>query len=215
MEEFLTLKDHVYNYIADQINRGNLLPGEKVNENSISEKLNISRTPVREALIQLSSEGLLENVPRKGFVIKHLSVDEAKETYLIIGVLDGLAASLACDHLTEQNVKEMEYYIGSMDLAIDTGNYGMYYKLQEEFHNVYLSVCPNKSLAQILMQLKKKFLKKDYEPDSPDKIRQVLFATNEEHKEMLGLFRNKNSKELEEYMRNVHWDAQKAYMESL
>lgn len=215
MEQFLTLKDHVYNYIAEQINRGDLLPGEKINENSISDKLNISRTPVREALIQLASEGLLENVPRKGFVIRHLDIEEAKETYLIIGVMDGLAASLACHYVSEQDIKDMELYIASMDIAIESGNYSMYYKLQEQFHNVYLGVCPNKSLVNILIRLKKKFLKKIYEPDIKSKIKEILFATNNEHRNIIKLIIEKDMEGLEKFMREVHWDAQRAYMETL
>lgn len=215
MEEFLTLKDHVYNYIAEQINSGDLVPGEKVNENSISEKLNISRTPVREALIQLASEGLLENVPRKGFVIKHLNVEEAKETYLIIGVLDGLAASLACDHILEKSIKDMEFYIASMELAIDSDNFSIYYKLQEEFHNVYLYLCPNKSLVDILLQLKKKFLKKFYNPENQNNMREILMMTNSEHKVILDLIKKKDTEELERFIKEVHWNAQKAYMEAL
>jgi DNA-binding GntR family transcriptional regulator len=215
MEEFLTLKDHVYNYIADQISTGDLLPGKKVNETIISEKLNISRTPVREALIQLASEGLLENVPRKGFVIRHLSVEEAKETFLIIGVLDGLAASLATPFLTEKNLSDMEFYIASMNLAIETGNYNMYYKIQEEFHGVYLSVCPNKSLVEVLVKLKKKFLKRIYEPDPQINVKEILLKTNDEHRTILDLLKKKGTAELEKFLKEVHWSAQKAYMSTL
>ena len=70
MERFKTLKDHVYEYIEEQIMKGTLLPGERINENTICEELGISRTPVREALIQLTAEGVLETKARKGFVIK-------------------------------------------------------------------------------------------------------------------------------------------------
>ena len=215
MEEFLTLKDHVYNYIAEQINGGNLVAGKKINENSISEKLNISRTPVREALIQLASEGLLENVPRKGFIIRHLNVDEAKENYLIIGVMDGLAVSLACPFITGQAVKDMEFYIASMDLAIEAENYSMYHKLQEEFHNVYLSLCPNKSLVNLLIQLKKKFLKRVYTAGPQCNLREILFATNSEHREIVRLIQEKDTSGLENYLREVHWNEQKAYMETI
>lgn len=155
MNNFLSLKDHVYNYIVDQINNGTLIAGKKISERDICEGLKVSRTPVREALIQLSSEGLLENVPRKGFVIKKLTTDEAKETYFIIGALDGLAASLATPYLTNKHMQEMEFYIQSIDLAIQTGNFQMYDKMQEAFHGVYLSLCPNKSLVSMLLQLQK------------------------------------------------------------
>jgi len=215
MEEFLTLKDHVYNYIAEQIRCGNLVPGKKINENSISEKLKISRTPVREALIQLASEGLLENVPRKGFIIKHLNVDEAKEIYLIIGVMDGLAVSLACPSVTEQALRDMEFYITSMDLAIETGNFSMYHKLQEEFHNVYLALCPNRSLVNLLIQLKKKFLRRSYVAEPQSSMKDILYATNNEHREIVRLIREKDTSGLEKYLREVHWNIQKAYMETL
>lgn len=215
MEEFLTLKDHVYNYIAEQISGGKLIPGEKINENSISERLNISRTPVREALIQLASEGLLENSPRKGFAIKHLTVDEAKEIYLIIGVMDGLAVSLACSFLTEQAVKDMEFYVASMDLAIEAGNFAMYHKLQEEFHNVYLVLCPNKSLVNLLLQLKKKFLRRSYIAEPQADMKEILFATNEEHREMIRLIKDQDTAGLEHYLREVHWNTKKAYMETI
>lgn len=215
MEEFLTLKDHVYNYIAEQIRGGSLVPGKKINENSISEKLNISRTPVREALIQLSSEGLLENVPRKGFIIKHLNVEEAKEIYLIIGIMDGVAVSLACPFITEQAIKDMEFYITSMDLAIDMANFSMYHKLQEDFHNVYLSLCPNKSLVNLLIQLKKKFLRRSYVAEPQSNMKDILFVTNNEHREIIRLIKENDTAGLEKYLREVHWNTQKAYMETL
>lgn len=210
MNNFLSLKDHVYNYIVEQINNGKLIRGSKVNESAISESLKVSRTPVREALIQLSSEGLLENVPRKGFVIKNLTKEEAKETYFIIGALDGLAASLSVPHLTEKHMKEMEFYIQSIDLAINTGNYSMYHKMQEAFHGVYLSVCPNKSLVNLLLQFEKKFLK-NFSDSDPTEITKIgLSQTNNEHREMLELFKKGDSAKLERFMKEVHWNIEKA-----
>ncbi|MGN7388593.1 GntR family transcriptional regulator [Sporosarcina sp. SAFN-015] len=210
MNNYLSLKDHVYNYIVDQINNGTLLSNRKVNENAISEALKVSRTPVREALIQLSSEGLLENIPRKGFVIKELTKEEAKETFFIIGALDGLAASLSTPLLTEKHLREMEFYIESIDLAIQTGNFSMYHKMQESFHNVYLSVCPNKSLVTLLLQLEKKFLKTFDGTDNPELTAKRLTQTNNEHRKMMELFRNGKTAELERFMKEVHWNVDKA-----
>jgi len=204
--EFLSLKGHVYNYIVEQINNGELLPGKKVHENNICESLNVSRTPVREALIQLSTEGLLDNVPRKGFVIKSLTKEEKKETYFIIGALDGLAASLAAPLLTEKELKEMEFYIQSIDIAIQSGNYRMYNKMQNAFHNVYLSICPNRSLVDLLLQMQKKFYKNFAESDQLESPYEILTQINNEHKILLDLFKKKDLAEMERYMREVHWD---------
>lgn len=210
MNNYLSLTDHVYNYIVDQINNGTLISGSKVNESAVSEALKVSRTPVREALIQLSSEGLLENIPRKGFVIKGLTKEEAKETFFIIGALDGLAASLASPLLTEKHMKEMEFYIESIDLAINTGNFSMYHKMQESFHNVYLSICPNRSLVNLLLKLEKKFLKNFDGTDEPALTTKRLTQTNNEHRQMMKLFRNGETAELESYMKEVHWNTEKA-----
>lgn len=210
MNNYLSLKDHVYNYIVEQINNGTLISRSKVNENAISEALKVSRTPVREALIQLASEGLLENIPRKGFIIKNLSKEEAKETFFIIGALDGLAASLATPLLTDEHMKEMEFYIQSIDLAINTGNFSMYHKMQEAFHNVYLSICPNKSLVNLLLQLEKKFLKNFDGSAEPELTTKRLTQTNNEHRKMMELFRNGETAELEIFMKEVHWNIEKA-----
>ncbi|WP_391118959.1 GntR family transcriptional regulator [Psychrobacillus sp. L3] len=209
MKEYLSLKDHVYNYIVEQINNGKLVANKKVNEVAISESLKVSRTPVREALIQLSSEGLLENVPRKGFVIQSLTKEEAKETYFIIGALDGLAASLSAPLLTEKHMKEMEFYIQSIDLAINTENFQMYHKMQEAFHDVYLSVCPNKSLVNLLLKLQKKFLKNFDHSGQKEEIKKKLLETNNEHRKMLVLFKSGDSAGLESYMKEVHWNTAK------
>ena len=120
-----------------------------------------------------------------------------KRFTLFIGVMDGLAAAMSCGYITEQDIKDMEFYISSMDLAIESSNYSMYYKLQEEFHNVYMAVCPNKSLVNLLIQLKKKFLKKIYEPEIDDDIKDVLFDTNEEHRTIIRLMKEKDTAGLE------------------
>ncbi|MEZ7172212.1 GntR family transcriptional regulator [Sporosarcina sp. OR05] len=210
MTTYLSLTDHVYNYIVEQINSGTLQSNKKINENVVSEALNVSRTPVREALIQLASEGLLENVPRKGFFIKNLSKEEAMETYFIIGALDGLAASLSTPLLKEKHLKEMEFYIESIDLAINTGNFAMYHKMQEAFHHVYLSLCPNQSLVNLLLKLEKKFLKNFEWMEDHEWTASKLTETNNEHRHMLELFRTGKTSELEVFMKEVHWNPEKA-----
>lgn len=213
MYKFQSLKDHVYDYIADQILKGSLLPNEKISENKICQELNISRTPVREALIQLSSEGVLENVPRKGFLLKTLNSKEAAQIYEVVGVLDGYAAVLACSRLSEKTLKDMEFYIDSMDLAISSCNYEMYYKQQEIFHQLYLVECGNSVLIDSLLQLKNKFMTKNYDLSQMSDEKEVLYETNNEHKEMVKLFREHKTAELETYIRDVHWDPSKSHTE--
>ena len=71
--EYRSLKDHVYNHIVDLIDGGTLADDHKISEQQICDALGVSRTPVREALIQLAADGYLENVPRKGFYVKRVT----------------------------------------------------------------------------------------------------------------------------------------------
>ena len=78
---YMSLKDHVYEYISESIKDGSLRPGDKINEQHLSDKLNVSRTPVREALIQLAAEGLRDAEPRRGLRAKPLILEEEQDLY--------------------------------------------------------------------------------------------------------------------------------------
>lgn len=205
MEKFKTLKDHVYDYIALLIREGRLLPDQHINENVICQELNISRTPVREALIQLAAEDVLENRARKGFAIKALNERDIRELYSVIGVLDGFAAKLACDLLTEKDYKDMEFYIDSMELAIKASNYEMYHKQQNFFHQLYIDKCGNSALIDNLSRLKNKLLKTTYMDQGEDEIKEIFFATNAEHRRILEFFKTKDKDALSTYLAETHW----------
>ena len=215
MKKYKTLKDHVYDYIADQILEGNLVPSQKINETAISQELSVSRTPVREALIQLSCEGILDNVPRKGFVLKGVTEKDAAELYTVIGVLDGTAAQMACNILTEKDLIRMSFYIQSMDLAINTDNYEMYLEQQELFHSVYIDKCENEILSDTISRLKGKFFTRGYSKDREKKNEKLLSQINDEHREILRLFQEKDSTGLYSYIVNVHWSPTNAHHEIL
>lgn len=215
MYKFKSLKDYVYDYIADEIAVGNLCPEEKVNEASICEKLSISRTPVREALIQLSSDGILRNVPRKGFVVKKLTEKEAEDLYVIIGNLDGLAAQLAYPNLTEKDFSDMAFHIESMDAAINSRNYEMYLHQQKDFHQVYTDKCGNEALIEYLEKMKSKFLKGNYADEPEDEVIEVLKATNAEHRKILDLLKSGKPKETAEFLSDIHWAKSNAHFDSL
>ncbi|MGC2873472.1 GntR family transcriptional regulator [Ihubacter sp. mB4P-1] len=205
MERFKTLKDHVYEYIAAQIREGNLIPDQRINENIICEELNISRTPVREALIQLSAEGILENKARRGFLIRSISEKDVRELYSVIGILDGYAANLACNALTEQDYADLSFYIEAMDLAIRSGNYDMYHKQQVSFHQLYIDKCGNNALIDTIAKSKNKLLKKTYSEATHQDAKKVLHATNDEHREILRLFQTKDKEGLFRFLSQTHW----------
>ena len=209
-----SLKEQVYQHITSLIIEGKLEPNQKIDEEKICEELGVSRTPVREALLLLENEGVLLKSPRKGFSLKTLNEKQVGELYCIIGTLEGLAASLACEHLTDAILKEMEFYTLSMDLAINTDNYTMYYKQQLIFHDLFIDNCGNETLIAELHSLKRKLLKYDYTFDDLKEKKKYLLSVNKQHKTILDLFKKKDTSSLREFLEETHWAMDLAVFES-
>ena len=213
--QYLSLKEHVYNYISEKINDGILHAEDKLSEIQISEELNVSRTPVREALIQLASDGYIENMPRKGFKVKKIDEKDAAEIYNVIGPLDGRAAYLAVDNMTDKDINKMELLLSSMDKAIEKSMFLEYYDLQLKFHDTYIQKCENPYLIELIEKIKKIFIRKIYVFDENKSMKEILKYTNAEHYKILELFKNKNKNELQNYLRDVHWCSEKAKFDTL
>lgn len=218
MEGFKSLKDHVYDYIAEKINDGSLTFDKKIDEQPICQELKISRTPVREALIQLATEGYLENVPRRGFFLRRVDEKKAADLYLIIGRLDGLAAALAMDAITDKEITMMKDLITSMNQAIENQSFDTYYKLQIEFHDVYINLCNNEELIRLLNQLRKNFIRQKYLDQNNDKgpeyISEVLRNINDDHRVIVEIFEKRDKAEIEKHIRDFHWNSKNARLDS-
>jgi len=204
MSNILTLKDHVYHYLSDKINSGELKANEKINEKEVMNALNISRTPVREALIQLAAEGFINNVSRKGFLVKLIDEKKICEIYALLGVLDGYAAGISCNKLTDRDYRKMEILVYGMNKAIVDGDYSDYHRLQLEFHDIYINICGNEELIRMIHQLKNFFIK-EINGDDTQETTDIFLKTNNEHQIILELFKEKDIPKLENYLRTVHW----------
>ncbi len=205
MAKFYSLKDHVYNYIAEKIQNGELSPGEKINEAEICEKLNISRTPAREALIQLSSDNILEYIPRRGFLVKEIDTKKKLEVYQIIGTLDALAATSAVDYISDEDILKMKEIVEKIDISIKYNNYTDYMNLQSEFHDIYINKSNNETLIDLLKSLKNAFIRQSYLSEDKDKLFSVLANVNEEHRDIIRYFEERDKKKLEKALKDKHW----------
>jgi len=162
MDSFKSLKDHVYQYISGRINDGSLLPETKINEKMVVDDMNISRTPVREALIQLATEGYLQNIPRKGFIVKRVDKNKAREVYSLLGVLEGFAATLCVHTMATADMNHLQNYYQKMETAIESGDVKAYYNYQNQFHDIYIQKSGNQELIKMIQLLKKIFIRQTY-----------------------------------------------------
>lgn len=205
MAKYESLKDHVYEYIINKIQNGELLPNQKVNEADICEELGISRTPAREALIQLSSDNLIEYIPRKGFLVKEIDEKMKLDTYQIIGNLEALAAKLAISTLDDNDIMRMKECVEKMDIAIKYYNYSDYAQMQRDFHDIYISKCNNPSLIELLHRLKNSFIRLSYMSEDKDRLFEALTLVNLQHKDILEALENKDPEAVEK-AEVAHWE---------
>lgn len=203
MKKIKSLSEQVYDYIIRQIQLGELSEGSKLAEAELTEQLNISRTPIREALIQLSADGVLENVQRKGFFVKTRTWKEIVESYNILARLDAYAAELAINILTEQDLNKMETLANHIDFAISQKDYNLYTDEQEAFHDVYLEICGNSHLIDMIHRLQKQYIRPVNSKDT-ESLFNLLSDINKDHYKILELFRAKDLQKLQNCI-IAHW----------
>ena len=108
MNEYLPLRDVVFNTLRQAILKGELEPGERLMEIQLAERLGVSRTPIREAIRKLELEGLVLMVPRKGAEVASISEKSLREVLEVRRSLEELAIELACQKITQEQIQELE-----------------------------------------------------------------------------------------------------------
>jgi DNA-binding GntR family transcriptional regulator len=168
---------------------GTLEQGDRLVETTIAENMGVSRTPVREAFRQLEIEGLAENVPRKGTIVKGISKKDIIEIYEIREMLEGLEFRLACSNISELQISELKGKISIMEQCIENEYITGYWKAHGEFHDIVLYCSGNKRLIDQMKQI--------YEYLS--KLRNFTLVMNErrlqamkEHKALIEAFEKKD-----------------------
>lgn len=149
-----TLADQAYNAIRSRILDGDLALGEFVREQEVSEALGVSRTPVREALGRLASEGFLERIPHRGFRVPEEPMAELLELYPIVSVLEVLAGRLALPRLTQEDVEQLKEINRKLAEGRDTGDVRRLIELNNEFHHFICERSGSQRLTDLLDDLR-------------------------------------------------------------
>ena len=154
MNEFLPLRDVVYNTLRKAILRGEFQPGERLMEIMLANKLGVSRTPVREAMRQLENEGLVIMIPRKGAQVAKITRQELNDVLEVRKSLEILAVEKACERMTpeqEAALAEAEELFNSL---IGTDDITAIAEADVAFHDVIYQATGNRRLIQILNNLR-------------------------------------------------------------
>lgn len=197
-----SLKEQVYEYLREQMRTGDILPGSVIDMEETSKKLGVSKTPLRDALLQLEMEGFVSILPRRKVVVNVLSIQDIKNYYEIVGALESTALLSAFDNLKGTDIAHLEKLNAEMKEAIDGDNFDLYYERNLKFHNVFLDLCGNDNLVKIINTLKKRLY--DF-PRQKGFVKEWEQASIGEHAELVNLIKEKNRKEAVNFIRDVHW----------
>lgn len=154
-----TLRAQIVDSIKAAIATGRLKPGEKISETKLSLDLGISRTPLREAIQTLEAEGFLRVVPRKGAIVSDFSRKDIEDIYEIKANLEGLAARLAAERLSQSKIEKLETLNGQLKKITlkGEGSVNRFFRLHNEFHDIFLKAADNERLYQLNCHLMEPF----------------------------------------------------------
>ena len=197
-----SLKEQVYEYLRIQMEKGKIRPGSTINMDETSRKLGVSKTPLRDALFQLETEGFISILPRRGVVVNPLTLEDIKEYYEIIGALESTALLSAFDKLKKEDIERLRAANREMEEAIRNDNFNLYYRKNLKFHNTFLDLCQNSSLVRIVNNLKKRLY--DF-PRQEGFVKSWEVASIKEHKQLVDLIDRGKREEAADFIRDVHW----------
>lgn len=149
-----TLTDRAYRALRNRILAGKVAPGEFIREQEVSDGLGVSRTPVRESLGRLASEGFLERIPHRGFRVPRESIADLAELYPIIGALESLAARLAFPQIDHDALKQLRKLNQGYEEARRAKDIRAGIDLNDQFHHLLSEQSGNSRLCELLDELR-------------------------------------------------------------
>ena len=163
MDEYLPLRDVVFNTLRNAILTGELSPGERLMEIKLADKLGVSRTPIREAIRKLELEGLVVNTPRKGAEVANISAEDLRDVLEVRRSLEVLAISLACDKMTDETLELLYENIDAFKHSIDAKATSDIASVDVTFHDIIYKATGNNRLIQILNNISEQMYRYRFE----------------------------------------------------
>lgn len=211
-ENLISIRERVYIHIKDLILEGEFKTGDRLVERELAERLNISRTPIREALFRLESQGFVKTVPRKGVIVADISEKEIIEVFTILSSLEVLAAKLAVQKLDDETKNKFLACIQKVDACLQDQNETDYSDLHSELNYLLYSSAKNSKLYEMLSGLSdyiRAFAKIGYKKTGRAK------QSMEEHLRIMEAIVNQEI-EMAEYLTKIHIEnSRKAYIEAV
>ncbi len=205
MNEFLPLRDVVFNTLRQAILTGELKPGERLMEIHLANKLGVSRTPIREAIRKLELEGLVTMIPRRGAEVAQITEKSMNDVLEVRRALDALCVELACERITQEDTERLRLACEAFETAVRTGDIKKIARADVELHDIIVQATGNQRLVQLINNLSEQMYRYRFEYIKDSTQHQRLI---DEHR-MIYESIVKKDKEAASQAAHVHIDNQK------
>lgn len=145
-----SLRGKVFHKLREDILNGKYKENEELKEVAIGQELGVSRTPVREAFRQLELEGLIQIIPNKGAYVTGITPKDVHDIYMIRSTLEGMCAKLATEHITPEQLEELEENVYLASFHAEKGHMEQMAELDNRFHHILYASCDSKMLENLL-----------------------------------------------------------------
>lgn len=205
-------REYVYRFLKSNIMQLKLIPGSALSEKEISQLLNVSRTPVREAFIQLSQEYLLDILPQKGTYVSLIDIENVEESKFLRETVEKAVFAIACIDFPGDKLFELQSNIVLQELCIEQKNYLKFYELDEDFHKTIFMGCKKGRIWSMMQQMNTHY----------NRVRMLNMAGGydvlpvlKQHKELVMAIKEKDAelgiKTISHHLNKVKFDIQDLY----
>ena len=179
MNEYLPLRDVVFNTLRQAILRGELKQGERLMEIQLANKLGVSRTPIREAIRKLELEGLVLMIPRKGAEVAEITEKSLRDVLEVRRALEELSVQLACEKITKEEIRELERVAKEFQQVVKSSDITEIAEVDVRFHDIIYTATDNQKLIQLLNNLREQMYRYRVEYLKRDGVFPQLIAEHE------------------------------------
>lgn len=212
LDEYLPLRDVVFNTLRDAILKGELEPGERLMEVTLAQKLGVSRTPIREAIRKLELEGLVKMTPRKGAEVARITLKDLTDVLEVRRHLEELAVELSCKKATEEDIEELKQCHEVFKQKIEAEDLTEMAVADVTLHDIIYRTTGNKRLIQILNNLREQMYRYRLEYIKDEQKRKALV---DEHESLLNAISARDVEAAKEAIKQHINNQEKTIIENL
>jgi len=198
-----SLREQVYDVLREALDRAEMKPGDVIDLNAVAARLGVSRTPLREAILRLETEGFLTIKPRSGVVVRTLTETDIRNLFQMIGALESSILLTESARVTAERVAAMRRLTDVMDEAIKAGDFERFHGAKVALRDAYLDLTGNAELRHLLTVMKQRLY--DF-PKKKDLLLEWEAASVKEHQDIIARLEQGDAVGAAEVLRDVHWN---------